>query len=169
MAVNQPSQVTPDASTAIRAEFWQGFRDNIAFQGGALAFGILTGSVSVSSGLSPFQAILFSGAMYAGNSQIVGMQLFADGAPALIVILAIAIVNARHIMYGASLAPFVRDLTMLQRMFIGVVMVDNNYANANQRFPKLMPGEFSVALSKRLRLAYYGGLETSSWPVWVFY
>ena len=104
MAVNQPSQVTPDASTAVRAEFWQGFRDNIAFQGGALAFGILTGSVSVASGLSPFQAIMFSGAMYAGNSQIVGMQLFADGAPALIVIVRVQTSNNR-LKLGASQPP----------------------------------------------------------------
>ena len=146
----------------LRSEFIAGLRDNLPFLPGAIAFGLLAGAVSVQSGLSELQAILLSCALFAGNSQIVSLQLLAGGAPAVIALLACGVVNLRHVMYGMSLAPHVREAPSRWKALMAFLMVDNVYALSVARYNAAQP-----ALSWPVKRAYYFGTALMGYAFWV--
>ncbi len=140
-----------------RAAFWDGVRDNAPFLPGAVAIGLIAGATTVTSGFSVAASIIVSGSMFAGNAQIVAMQLFAASAPLIIVILAAAVVNLRHLMYGMSLGPHIRTLPLIKRIAIGYFMVDNAYALSIRKFDAMNDGE---------KWGYYMGISVVGWTVW---
>ena len=146
----------------LRNEFFAGLRDNLPFMPGAIAFGLLAGAVSVQSGLTEFQAILLSAALFAGNSQIVALQLLTGGAPGIIAVLACGVVNLRHVMYGMSLAPHVREVPSGWKAMMAFLMVDNVYALSSARYNSAQP-----PMSWPLKRAYYFGSGLISFGCWL--
>lgn len=66
----------------------------------AAAFGIL----AETAGFSVWESLLMSMTVFAGASQFAALNLLAAGAPAADIVLATALLNARHIMMGPSLS-----------------------------------------------------------------
>ena len=71
--------------------------------GGGL-FGLTFGFLAGEAGLSPAEAGLMSLLVFAGASQFVALQVWADPLPVAALIFAVFVVNARHLLMGASLA-----------------------------------------------------------------
>lgn len=146
---------------ARRAEFIAGAKAQLPFIPGVVAFGLLTGAVTVSSGLSDVQTIVLSTFLFAGNSQVVSMQLYAGGAPVLVVVLACLVVNLRHLMYGMSLAPHFRDLPLGLKMLLAFLMVDQVFALSLKRYTR-----DAQPLPRDLRVAYYLGVALLAMACW---
>lgn len=106
----------------------EGFRASLPLMVGVAPFGIVFGTLAINAGLSPLQAIGMSVFVIAGASQFVGTQLIGDGAPALVIILTTFVINLRHFLYSASLAPLWRPFSIPWRMLLGYLMVDEVYA-----------------------------------------
>jgi predicted branched-subunit amino acid permease len=86
-----------------RSEFFQGVRASLPIVAAAAPFGMLFGALAVDNGLTVGQAVLMSATVFAGASQMVGLELFgADIAP-WIVVLSVFAVNFRHVLYSAAL------------------------------------------------------------------
>jgi len=51
-----------------------------------------------------------SSVVFAGSAQLIATQLVREGAPALVLVLTIFVVNLRHALYSASVAPYVKHL-----------------------------------------------------------
>jgi len=69
-----------------------------------------------------------SSIVFAGSSQFVAAQLFHDGAPGFVIILTIAVVNLRHMLYSASLAPFLKNLSLRWKILLSYLLTDEAYA-----------------------------------------
>ena len=66
-----------------------------------IAFGV--GAMASGLGLAAMQGL--SSIVFAGSSQFVAAQMLAAGAPWVLVVLTIFVVNLRHALYSASVAP----------------------------------------------------------------
>jgi predicted branched-subunit amino acid permease len=56
------------------------------------------------------------------------VQLLSTGMPTLMLILTGFIINLRHALYSASIAPYTRHLTPLWKMLLSYLLVDEAYA-----------------------------------------
>jgi len=54
--------------------------------------------------------------------------LVSDAAPALVIILTIAVVNLRHMLYSASLAPYLKNLSLKWKVLLSYLLTDEAYA-----------------------------------------
>ena len=68
------------------------------------AFSAAFGILAETAGFSVWESLLMSLIVFAGASQFAALNLLAVGAPAADIVLATALLNARHIMMGSSLS-----------------------------------------------------------------
>lgn len=108
--------------------FWAGVRSEIPLLIGVFPFGLIYGALAINSGLPPLAAQLMSSIVFAGSSQFIAAQLFHESAPGLVIVLTIAVVNLRHMLYSASLAPFVSRLSMGCKALLSYLLTDEAYA-----------------------------------------
>lgn len=101
---------------------------------GALPFGIIFGTLAVSSGLSAGATLAMSALVFAGSAQFIAVGLIASGAGLLVILLTTLIVNLRHLLYSASLLPYVRDLSQRWRVPLAFWLTDESYAVAHRYY-----------------------------------
>lgn len=96
-------------------------------------FGVVFGALARDAGLSTLQAVGLSGAIYAGASQLVILQLIASGTPLWSILLAVVAVNFRHVLYSASLGRHLRRFDTKQKALAFYLLVDPVFAAAETR------------------------------------
>ena len=92
-------------------DFWQGVRGGFPVMVSASPFGALFGALAVDNGFSVFDAVFMSATVYAGASQMVGIELFGHNVQPWLIVLSIFAVNFRHILYSASIARHIRHFS----------------------------------------------------------
>jgi 4-azaleucine resistance transporter AzlC len=108
--------------------FLDGVRAEIPLLIGVFPFGMIYGALALNAGLSAFASQMMSSIVFAGSAQFVTAQLVQDAAPGFVVILTIAIVNLRHMLYSASLAPYLKHLSMKWKVLLSYLLTDEAYA-----------------------------------------
>lgn len=119
--------------------FWAGARDSIPMLVGAAPFGMIFGALVGTAQLAPWQGQLMSLAVFAGSSQFIAVGLMAGLASTLVIWLATAIVNLRHMLYAAALLPHVQHLSARWRWALGFLLTDETYAVVD-RYYRQHPG-----------------------------
>lgn len=112
----------------LRRNFIEGLRAELPILIGVFPFGMIYGALAVNSGLSTTAAQMMSSIVFAGSAQFVTAQLVSEGAPAFVMILTIAVVNLRHMLYSASLAPYLKDLSLKWKVLLSYLLTDEAYA-----------------------------------------
>lgn len=112
----------------VRDEFWAGVRAELPIVFGVAPFGMIFGAVAVSSGLPPSLAQAMSSVIFAGSAQFIAAELIAVPTPILVLLMTTFIVNLRHLLYSASLAPHVRFLPLRWKMVLAYLLTDEAYA-----------------------------------------
>lgn len=108
--------------------FWAGVRAELPLLIGVFPFGMIYGALAINAGLSTAAAQMMSSIVFAGSSQFIAAQLFHDTAPGFVIVLTIAVVNLRHALYSASLAPYVSSLPMRWKVLLSYLLTDEAYA-----------------------------------------
>jgi branched chain amino acid efflux pump len=93
--------------------------------------------------------------VFAGASQFTAVGLFASGVAPFAIVLTTLIINARHALLSASLAPFVRDSRPGAKALMAFQLTDESYAIAMRRW---LEGSGSQA--------YQFGANMSMYVVW---
>jgi 4-azaleucine resistance transporter AzlC len=120
-----------------RGEFLAGVKDTIPLIVGAIPFGIIFGAAAVSrAGLSPAEALGMSLFVFAGSAQFIAVELIASGTAAAVIVLTTFIVNLRHALYSASLAPYMKHLPGRWLLGLGFWLTDETYAVVIRRWPQ---------------------------------
>ena len=114
--------------TEQRKNFWAGVRAEIPLLVGVFPFGLIYGVLALGSGLSVSAAQMMSSIVFAGSSQFITSQLLHETAPGIVLILTIAVVNLRHMLYSASLAPYLSSLSMRWKVLLSYFLTDEAYA-----------------------------------------
>lgn len=115
-------------------EFLLGMRDTIPMLVGAVPFGIVYGTLAVSSGLSVAATLAMSLLVFAGSAQFVAASLVASGTSLTVILLTTFIVNLRHMLYSASLLPFVRHLPQRWRVALAFWLTDESFAVVHRHY-----------------------------------
>jgi predicted branched-subunit amino acid permease len=71
---------------------------------------------------------MMSSIVFAGSSQFITAQLVHDSAPGFVIVLTIAVVNLRHMLYSASIAPYVASLSTPWKTLLSYLLTDEAYA-----------------------------------------
>lgn len=127
-------QPDPGRTTTKRKQFLRGAKETVPITAGAIPFGMVCGIAAVDIGLTALEGQGLSLIVFAGASQLVAIQLLADNAPALVVVLSILVVNLRFLMYSASLAPHFRSYAFPWRAGLSHFVTDQGYALAIVRY-----------------------------------
>lgn len=109
-------------------EFLAGIKAELPILVGVIPFGMIYGVLALDAGMSTAQAQAMSSMVFAGSAQIILTQLVHQGAPALVMLLTVLVVNLRHALYSASLAPFVQHLSTPWKLLLGYLLTDEAYA-----------------------------------------
>src|SRR5512135_1841596 len=107
---------------------WAGVRAELPLLIGVFPFGLIYGVLALSSGLSVPAAQMMSSIVFAGSAQFITAQLVHEAAPGFVLILTIAIFNLRHMLYSASLAPYLESLSMRWKVLLSYLLTDEAYA-----------------------------------------
>lgn len=124
-------------------DFWQGVRKGFPVMLSASPFGALFGALAIDNGFSVFDAVFMSATVYAGASQMVGIELFGHNVQPWLIVLSVFAVNFRHILYSASIARHIRHFTAVQKFFAFFFLVDPQYAEAEKRAERGEPVTFA--------------------------
>lgn len=112
------------------SEFLAGVKAELPILLGVAPFGMIYGALAVSTGLPVVAAQAMSSIVFAGSAQFIAVQLIGGGAPALVVLMTTFIVNIRHMLYSASVAPYLRPLRPAWKWLLAYLLTDEAYAVA---------------------------------------
>lgn len=118
---------------ATKEEIRDAFRRGISVAVAASPFAVLFGAVAIDNGLTVAEATLMSATLYAGASQLVGVELFNHNVAPWLVVLSIFAVNFRHVLYSAAIAPHIRHLTFWQKATSLFLLTDPQFAETERR------------------------------------
>ncbi len=118
----------------VRAARRAGIRAAGVIVGSYIPFGIAAGAAMGATSVDPLLSILTSPIIFAGAAQIAAVQLLHVGAALGLVVLTVAVINSRHLLYSAALAPHLADWSTPQRLGAAFLLADPVYALAAGRF-----------------------------------
>ncbi len=103
----------------------------------AFAFGVVYGLSARVHGFSIVEALAMSVFVLAGASQFAAVGLLAQGLPWLAIVGLTSLLNARHLLYSAALAPWFAGRSRLHRAAAAHVLTDETFALALPHFRRL--------------------------------
>lgn len=111
-----------------RREFWAGVRGELPLILGVFPFGMIYGVLAISAGIPAGAAQAMSAIVFAGSAQFATARLVAGGAPTLVLVMTIFILNLRHALYSASIAPYTKHLSGWWKAALSYLLTDEAYA-----------------------------------------
>src|SRR5215208_2594137 len=140
--------------------FWAGARAEIPLLIGVFPFGLIYGALALNAGLSTSAAQTMSSVVFAGSAQFITAQLVHESAPGFVIVLTIAVVNLRHMLYSASLAPYLAALPTRWKALLSYLLTDEAYAPTILHFEK-------EGITPSAHWFLFGA-GTSLWTIWQF-
>jgi 4-azaleucine resistance transporter AzlC len=119
---------------------------------------VIFGALAVAAGLPTIAAQAMSSIIFAGSAQFIATQLFSTGASGLVIVLVVFVVNLRHALYSASVAPHVRHLGPAWKGLLAYLLTDEAYAVVITHYNK--PGDASR------KHWYFLGAGLTLWTTW---
>ncbi|WP_418646633.1 AzlC family ABC transporter permease [Thauera butanivorans] len=138
--------MTSKAATAYaldRHEVWLGFKQLLPISLFVVIFGLAFGLAATQSGLDGASIVIMSTLVFAGASQFAALDLWGAQVPLIPLAITVFAVNARHLLMGATLYPWLRHLPPARRYGVMLVVTDASWAMSIQAFGR---GESGMGL-----------------------
>lgn len=139
-----------------RQTIWAGFKQLTPISVFVVVFGLAFGLAATQAGLDNYSSLLMSALVFAGASQFASLELWGTHVPVVPLVVTVFAVNARHLLMGATLYPYLQHLPPAKRYAVMFVVSDANWAMSMQAFSLGKPG---------LGILFGGGLAL--WTFWV--
>lgn len=123
-----------------------------------IPFGFVLGVAIADSGLDRFVAWLSSPLIFAGAAQLAAIELLAEQAGAVVVLVTVAFINSRHVMYSAALRPRFAGCPRWFRWVGPYLLLDQAFALAIGQ-----PDD----LDDRTRMWHFTGAGVFLWIRWL--
>lgn len=120
--------------TSPRTEFFAGVRAVLPILLGTMPFDLIYGVLAINAGLPVPVAIAMSSIVFAGSAQFIATQLITAGTLAPVIILTTFVVNLRHALYSASVAPHIKHLSAGWKWLLAYLLTDETYAIGIARY-----------------------------------
>ena len=145
--------------TNLQARALQGMYAMLPLLPGIIPFGLITGFTPVSFGYTWLDSWIGSLLMFAGASQLATYQLMNEQASIWVILLTVAAINLRYLLYSASIAPHLVDAHRAIRLLAGYGLTDQIYAVCHRDYP-------AHDWDLNERVAYYAGGTLLIWSLW---
>ncbi|KAA8733167.1 AzlC family ABC transporter permease [Acinetobacter qingfengensis] len=139
---------------------WQGFKRFLPISFFVAIFGAAFGLAAIQTGLDPLSIVSMSSFVFAGAAQFAVLELWGTSIPIIPLIVTTFFINARHILMGASLYPWLKYLPAPKRYGILLVLSDANWAFSQQEFQQQKPG-FGILFGGGVALWIFWVIGTS--------
>jgi 4-azaleucine resistance transporter AzlC len=103
----------------------------------AVGFGFVYGLAARDAGFSPVEALAMSTLAFGGAAQFAAVGYVAGGLAWPGVVLLTALLNARHLLYSAALAPWLRDRAFVERAVAAHLLTDEAFALSMAHFRRI--------------------------------
>lgn len=147
-------------STAGRTEstLVSAFRQTLPIILGYVPVGFAYGVLAQKSGLSGINTVLMSLLVFAGSAQLIAVGLFAAKAAPLAIVATTFVVNLRHLLMSAALAPYLRGWSKSRLGLFSYQLTDETFALHVGRFARgeTGPGE-TFGINVIAQSAWVGG------------
>jgi 4-azaleucine resistance transporter AzlC len=137
-------------SAELRAARRRLLLDTAGIAASGVGFGLVYGLAAREAGFSLVEAGAMSLIVFAGAAQFAAVGYVAQGLPWLPIVVLTFFLNARHLLYSASLAPRFRRVPILHRAAMAHVLTDEAFALSLTHFHRLgrvdVPGYWIAAV-----------------------
>ena len=124
--------------------------DSLGIAVSAGGFGFVYGLAARAAGFSPLEAGAMSVLVFAGASQFAAVGYVLGGFSWLGVVILTAFINARHLLYGAALAPYLAGKPRPVRAVMAHLLTDEAFALSIAHFRRIgradLPGYWLAAI-----------------------
>ena len=126
---------------------------------GYVPIGLAYGVLAQKAGLSALNTLLMSLLVYAGSAQLIAVGLFAGGASVLSFVLTTFVVNLRHLLFSAAVAPFLKHWRKIDLAVFAYELTDETFAVHSAHFTSDgVPGRAEVlATNMTAQVAWISG------------
>jgi len=149
--------VSSITETSTGGEYWRGFKLGVPVFIASMPFALLFGALAVQNGMSVTEAVVMSATVYAGASQMVGIELFGKEIAPWLVVFSIFAVNFRHVLYSAALGRRIAHWSIVEKAVGFFFLTDPQYAESERK------GENG----ERVGFVWYIGMATPIYLFWV--
>lgn len=123
----------------------------------ATPIGLVFGALAAAKGLSPLEATLMSILVFAGGAQFASLEIWTMPAPILLLTFSTLLINARHVLMGASLAPKMAGIPLGKKLFGLYFLTDEAWALAERRaLTQPISFRYWMAVAMMLPIAWVG-------------
>lgn len=136
--------------------FAEGVRDCVPTLLGYIGIGFAAGIVGHSAGLSLLEIGLLSALVYAGASQFIICAMLIAASPFSAIVATVFIVNLRHFLMSAALAPHFSSYSLAKNIGIGALLTDESFGVAAQR----------IAAGRPVNDRWMNGLNVTAYTAW---
>lgn len=103
----------------------------------AVGFGFVYGLAARDAGFSPVEVLAMSTLVFGGAAQFAAVGYVASGLAWPGVIVLTALLNARHLLYSAALAPWLAGVPRIRRALMAHLLTDESFALTIAHFERL--------------------------------
>ncbi|GBR51624.1 branched chain amino acid ABC transporter [Neokomagataea thailandica NBRC 106555] len=139
------------------SEFLRGVRTSLPVIIGFIPFGLLLGRQAVQHGMTMLSVPLMTGLNYGGGSEFAAVNLWTSPLPVALIISVTLLINCRHILMGAALAPWLKDVPRKRAVLWLFLMCDETWAISLSDTQK----------RQRFSSGYYFGVGWSLYVTWI--
>ena len=147
---------------ALRSEFRRGVLASTPVMLGFVPFALVLGAQASRKGFAPVEVPLMTGLNFGGGSEFAVVQLWSSPPHMLLIMAVTFLINSRHLLMGAALTPYLKDLPRRKALLALFFMCDESWAmglaDAKRRAALGIPA-FS--------LPYYMGASLGLYFTWV--
>ncbi|MBP0439189.1 AzlC family ABC transporter permease [Tianweitania sediminis] len=140
-----------------KADLWRGVQTGVPILLASAPFAVLFGAMSVENGLTIAEATLMSATIFAGASQMVGLELFGHRVAPWLIVFSIFAVNFRHVLYSAALGQNVPHWSPVTKAIAFFFLVDPVFAESERR----------VENGRPVTLVWYMGVALPMYGAWI--
>lgn len=132
---------------------------------GYLPIGLAYGVLASTAGLSLYSTVAMSFFVYAGSSQLIAVGLIGAGIETAAITMTVFLVNLRHMLMSAYLAPYLGRLKRWQQVLFSYEITDESFAVHSAYFRRQgVPGNTELfSLNMAAHLAWISGSFFGAW------
>ena len=147
----------PLSPTPKPAPVWRGVRESIPVAVAIWPFGMLFGALAVANALTPGEAVLMSATVFAGASQMVGIEMFGHHVSPALIVFSLFVVNFRHVLYSAVFGRRIAGWPTARKAAAFFLLVDPMFAESERKAERGLP----------IEVGWYFGMAISLWLCWI--
>lgn len=157
----QSTSVATYVAFSAKSEVFRGMRASIPVMLGFIPFALVLGAQAAQKGFNVFEVPLMTGLNFGGGSEFAAIRLWTSPPHVLLIVAMSLLVNCRHILMGAALAPYLRHLSKRQALPALFFMCDESWAMALADTRERAAAHISVP--------YYLGVSFGLYLTWILF